>query len=147
MEILPMKIDNIRSNIAIRWTDQNEMKRQLVVQGDYNSIAICQTKIPTLFWGIFGIFYRFAKYLFIPWFIKECPVMFGRALGRKHYPNELVVSDLLPLLFCCLAAINALWYAIAVNATKDMWCLLVSDFSVHFLFVHGSMFFKNCHDK
>jgi len=67
--------------------------------------------------------------------------MFGRTLVRKHYPYQLLMRDLLPLPFCCLAVINALCYATAVSATKIMWCLILSDFSVHFLFVHGSMFF------
>ena len=129
-----MKTDTVQSNIAIRWTDQIDSVGRLLQYchlPDKNSHIILKD---------IGNFLPFSEHLFMPWFVTEHPVMFSRTLARKLYPNQLHMSDL--LLCCCLAPVNALWYATAVSAAKDLWCLILSDFSVHFLFVHGSVFFK-----
>lgn len=49
VEIPPMKTYKIQSNIAIRWTDQNEMKRQLVVQGDTPVLPLSRQKFSHYF--------------------------------------------------------------------------------------------------
>jgi len=39
-------------------TDQHTPNRQMVADGDYSSIANCQTKFTGLFRGIFGILFK-----------------------------------------------------------------------------------------
>jgi hypothetical protein len=52
--------------------NENKTKGQLVVNRDYSNIANCQTDIPAIFQGVFGIFTVFQNvYLFIPRFLTE----------------------------------------------------------------------------
>ena len=61
------------------------IKKQLVKHAGYSGVANCQTKIPVIFWGIFGTFVAFKMfYLFIPRFLAKPLMMLRRTVVAKH---------------------------------------------------------------